>query len=118
MPLVTKIVRNGKTHKPEGGWDDFSLSCFYTAAYVEAAPDRIINDMDEKKLTYGDLVDGQWVDFSMSPIYYMDGCPLVEEGEQKLERAHFFRATYRDGTERTLKFNKGDILKAWREHKH
>ena len=86
------------------------MGAMYTAALKEAAPHIEVND----DLTFGDLMDGQWVDFSNLPLYYMEGCPLLEDGEQILERRHLFKS----GDDREILLLPGDILRAWREFKH
>lgn len=104
MPLVVEILRKGKPLKIT--WDYFALSCMYTAAVKEAAPDT---EYQEGK-TFGDLPEGKYVDFSMTPIYYLDWpVPLVKKGQQTLKRRHEF-------AEGKLVLLPGDVLKAWREY--
>lgn len=112
MPLVLRIERGGKTVKT--GWDYFALSCIYTAAMKEASPETRIND----EFTYGTVPDGSWVDWSLYPIYYMDGCPLLEAGYQVLGQDHVFETTYENGEHRVFELKRGDKLVAYRESKH
>ena len=106
MPLVTEILRDGETL--EVRWDYYTLSCMYTAAVKEAAP--FVEYQDGK--TFGDLEEGKFVDFSMTPIYYLDWpVPLVKKGKQVLKREHVFKIS----SEREIVLKPGDILKAWRE---
>lgn len=112
MPLALRIEREGKTVKTS--WDYFVLSCLYTAAMKEASPETVIND----EFTYGTLPEPRWVDWSLSPIYYMDGCPLLEKGYQVLEQDHTFETTYEDGEHRVFELKKGDALVAHRESRH
>jgi hypothetical protein len=110
MPLEVEVLRNGKMVKHT--WDYFTLSCMYTAAIKETAPDTPING---KCKNFGELPEGGWVDFSMAPIYYLEipQCPLVSRGKQTLTRRHEFRYD----EERTVIFEAGDILRAWRSSK-
>lgn len=121
MPLETQVLRRNVKFLPEHErgwesvdhiWDYFTLSCMYTAAIKETAPDTPINGEVEN---FGELPEGAWVDFSLTPIYYLNipECPLVSRGKQTLSRRHEFR--YND--ERTVVFEAGDILKAWRSSK-
>src|SRR5262245_13706655 len=107
MPLVTEWKRDGERVKPPGGWDWTMLSAFMTAAFKEGSPEMEIKE----GLTFDDLAIGEFVDFSMAPIYCMTGCALVEEGKQVLERDHEFRL----GGDRVAYFKAGDTLQCWRE---
>lgn len=110
MPLEVKVTRDGEAVSHI--WDMFTLSCIYTAAIKETAPDTPINGNVKN---FGELPEGGWVDFSMCPIYYLDipQCPLVSKGRQTLSRRHEFR--YND--ERSVIFEAGDVLHAWRSSK-
>lgn len=112
MPLETEVIRDGETVKGIWAYGYFTLSCMYTAAIKETAPDTPVNGEVEN---FGQLEEGAWVDFSLAPIYYLDipQCPLVSRGKQTLTRRHEF--PYDDDF--TLVFEKGDILKAWRVSK-
>lgn len=112
MPLVVEVKRGGEI-RDDIVWDYFALSCMYTVAIKEGAPNHVGLLKDNK--TFGELEDGQYIDFSMTPIYYLDvpGCKLVETGTQKVKNHHEFHRG--DGT--VLAFAPGDILRAWREHK-
>lgn len=110
MPLETQVLRNNKPRK-DIVWDYHTLSCMYTAAIKETAPDYEYQDGK----TFGELGDGEWVDFSMAPIYYLDipKCPLVKRGEQTLLETHIFDK----GEGKSLIFLPGDTLTAWRSSK-
>ena len=107
MPLETQIFRNGKARK-DIVWDYFTLSCMYTVAIKESAPEY---EYQEGK-SFGELNDGEWIDFSMAPIYYLDipNCPLVARGEQTLLETHVFDR----GEGKSLIFLPGDTLSAYR----
>jgi hypothetical protein len=107
MPLETQVFRNNVPRK-DIVWDFFTLSCMYTVAIKEAAPEY---EYQEGK-KFGDLEDGEWIDFSMAPIYYLDipKCPLVKRGEQTLLETH----TFDRGEGKSLIFLPGDRLTAYR----
>lgn len=110
MPLITEILRNGETRE-DINWDYATLSCMYTVAVKEADPEQEY----QPGKTYGNLEEGKYVDFSMTPIYYLDWpkVPLVSKGRQTVKKRHAFF----EGTEYELIFEPGDVLRAWREHK-
>jgi hypothetical protein len=89
------------------------LNAIYTAAMAEADPEGKVND----DYTWGTLPPGWVVDWSMAPIYYMDGCPLLEEGSQKLKYNHTYTTKRENGTYRRLVLKQGDVLTAWRSSK-
>ena len=102
MPLVTEIIRDKKPL--DIMWDYNVLSCMYTAAVKDAAPDIRVND----KLTFGEVPEGRFIDFSMVPIYYLTwDIPLVKKGSQKLKRDYNFPGI--------VELKRGDVLRAWRE---
>lgn len=109
MPYVTEWKRHGVRVTPSGGWDHKMLSAFMTAAFKEGSPDMEIRE----GLTFDDLAIGEYVDFSMAPIYYMEGCELVEKGQQILKRDHEFRLD----PDRTVYFKAGDVLTGYRDRK-
>lgn len=111
MPLTVEVKRTGERMKFRWSWQ--LLSCIYTAAMIEAAPETIIND----EFTYGTLSEGRYVDWSWSPIYYMTGCPLLEEGRQTLKQDHTFNVTWESGEEELIELKKGDEIRAWRSQK-
>lgn len=121
MPLEVEILRDGKPRILS--WDYFTLSCMYTVAIKEGAPDHEGLLSDGK--TFGELEEGEWVDFSMVPIYYLDvpGCKLLEKGSQKVKNRHIFnrmRDSDEDGNPvepDLLVFEPGDVLRAWRSYK-
>ena len=106
MPLRTQIWRDGE--ELELRWDYPTLSAMYTAAVVEADPNLEYRD----GLKFGDLGTGEYVDFSMVPIYYLNWptVPLVSKGRQTLENDHTF---FLPGE--VLELKPGDELRAWRE---
>jgi hypothetical protein len=114
MPLETRILRNNEQRTLR--WGYFHLNCMYTAAIKESVPEMkgLIAGDDEK--TFGDLEDGQFIDFSNCYIYGLNipGCPLVERGEQTLLHRHEF-TDLSDGEVFVLE--PGDVLQAWRSHK-
>jgi hypothetical protein len=105
LPLNTKWLRNDEIVKPEGGWTFHTLSAMMTVAFKEGAPELEVRE----GLKFGDLTEGQYVDFSMAPIYYMEGCGLVEHGYQVVMNDHTF-----DINGQHLEFKAGDVLRAWR----
>ena len=111
MPLNLEVLRKGERvrYRP---FDYFVLSAVYTAAMKEVAPDGYVND----DYTWGTLPEGSVVDWSNLPIYYMEGCPLLEEGRQGLKQAHRFVKTDANGKTRKVAFRKGDELHAWRSY--
>lgn len=112
MPLETQIMRAGVPRKVT--WDYFTLSCMYTVAIKEDAPETPIRRNDGTEATFGDLGEGEWIDFSMEPIYYLDiDCGLVKRGKQTVRFTHKFDRP--DGNR--LIFKPGDILTAWRSSK-
>lgn len=110
MPLNTAVLRDGETVKLK--WSYFTLSCMLTAAMQEGPNrNRRINQRDPKaSITWDDLDDGEWVDWSLAPIYFMDGCPLLEKGEQVLKEDH----TFDGGAQGAVEFKSGDVLQARR----
>lgn len=122
MPLETEVLRDGEARE-DIGWDYFALSCMYTVAIKEGAPNHKGLLKDDK--TFGELEDGEWIDFSMTPIYYLEvpGCKLVTHGSQKVRNRHVFNRnaeTDKDGNPiepDLLIFEPGDVLRAWRSHK-
>ena len=113
MPLEVEVLRDGEPDNHT--WDYFTLSCMYTVAIKETAPDTPVDSSNPLIKSFADLPEGAWIDFSMTPIYYLDipECPLVTRGKQTLKKRHEFR--YDD--ERTVVFEKGDVLHAWRSSK-
>lgn len=109
MPFNIEVRRGDKKLKTQ--WDFFVLSCCLTAAYKEDAPDRYVND----DVKYGDIPDGTWVDFSMAPIYLMDGCSLLELGTQTLHNDHSFESVFPNQELRQFELKKGDIINCWRD---
>jgi len=105
MPLNTRIERDGEVLKLEGGWTWFALSAFMTAAFKEDSPDM---EYDDGK-TFGQLAEGYWVDFSMAPIYYMEGARVITRGCQTLRYDHHF-----EGPGQVLDLKQGDVLIAYR----
>lgn len=104
MPLNVEVHRDGKP-RTDIVWDYRSLSMIYTAAMKEGDP----NYEYQKNKTFGSLEGGQWVDFSMTPIYYMKSkAGLIKNGRQKLKKTHTFD---------TLTLEAGDEIRAWRSHK-
>lgn len=122
MPLNTEVLRDGKP-RTDIAWDYFALSCMYTVAIKEGAPDHVGLLRDE--MTFGDLEEGQWIDFSMTPIYYLEvpGCKLIEKGSQKVKNRHVFNRNRTEDDEGNpiepdlLIFEPGDVLQAWRSYK-
>ena len=113
MPLVTEIFRNGEIHVPEGGWSEYALNCFMTAALKEHDSDKAFEDGG----TLGDLPDGMCLDFVWRmPIYLLDrshfNSPLVKRGEQTLLSEHTF-----PGNDEipAITFLPGDRFRMWRE---
>lgn len=103
MPLNIEVLRGGEARKLS--WDYFTLSCCYTAALKEGDPE--FEYAEGKK--FGELEEGQWVDFSMAPIYYLDSkAPLLKNGRQVLHRTHKFGE---------LTLEAGDEIRAWRSYK-
>jgi hypothetical protein len=114
MPLNTQVLRKGKNHKPESGWTYLGLSCFLTAAIIDADPDW---EFQEGK-AIGELEPGQFVDFSMAPIYYMemDNVPLWQSKPQTLKRGYKFGPfNDPDDGEYHIVFTKGDVLSMYRD---
>jgi hypothetical protein len=108
MPLNTEVHRNGKLLKLN--WDYTTLSCMMTAAFKEEFPEE---EFAEGR-TYGSLKEGQWVDFTYSPLYYIDPAPSVlSKGRQTLKNRHVFQIA----EDEELVFEAGDVLRAWRSHK-
>lgn len=110
MPLNVEVRRQGDTLKLR--WDHFALSAVFTAAFKEGMPEQKVND----DLTFGGLAPGQWVDFSLAPVYWMEGIDLLDKGEQTLKMRHEFKSM-RDDEEVKITLLPGDVLKAWRSHK-
>lgn len=115
MPLNTEVIREGETVKGIWKYGYFTLSCMYTAAIKDQAPDTAFDSYEDgTEKTFGDLEEGKHVDFSLTPIYYLDiDCDLVRKGSQVLANSYSFR--YNDDF--TLEFKAGDTLKAWRSSK-
>jgi hypothetical protein len=111
MPLNTQVTRNGKIHKPESGWTGLGLSCFLTVAIKDALPQWEYRE--GKRI--GDIEEGQFVDFTMSPVYYMDiDVPLWKKGTQTLMRDHTFGPFKDEDGEFTVFYKKGDVLSMYR----
>lgn len=103
MPLNTQILRNDEPL--EVTWDYKTLSIMYTVAFIEGDPKY---EYQEGK-TFGSLEEGQWIDFSMCPIYYLKSkCGLVKNDRQVLKKRHVFD---------TLTLEPGDVLTAYRSHR-
>jgi hypothetical protein len=109
VPLNLEVLRRGERVKYRP-FDWFVLNAVYTAAMKEAMPDGTVND----QYTWGSLPEGQVVDWSWLPIYYMDLCPLLAKGRQTLEQDHRFVKTGENGKTRKVVLKKGDVLHAWR----
>ncbi len=86
MPLEVQVIRNNEPVSLD--WHYETLSAIYTACIKEQNPDR---EYAPGK-TFGSLETGQFIDFSMCPIYYLDmpKVPLVARGEQTLLESHVF----------------------------
>jgi hypothetical protein len=112
VPLNLQVLRNDKPVKFRP-FDGFVLNAVYTAAMAEADPDGDVND----DYTWGSLPKGKVVDWTNLPIYYMEGCPLLEEGRQELKENHTFTGKRMDDTNRRVILKKGDVLTAWRSSK-
>jgi hypothetical protein len=109
MPLNTQVKRGKKIVRIERGWDHATLSCFLTACIQEQYPDW---EYQKGKAITALESHGKFVDFSMSPIYYMDmPVDIWKKGVQKLTRDHKF-GPFADGS--TVEFKKGDVLRMWR----
>jgi hypothetical protein len=77
----------------------------YTVAIKEGDP----NYEYKPGKTFGELPEGEWIDFSMAPIYYLNTkCKLQEKGKQVVKNRHTFGE---------LEFLPGDELHAWRSYK-
>ena len=112
MPLVLEVKRDGE--RVNFTWNFAILSCIYTAAMQEARPETVVND----EYTYGTLPEYKYVDWSMMPIYYMSGCPLLDDNYQVLKEDHTFKVLYNGEDEPELiEFKKGDQIRSWREYK-
>jgi hypothetical protein len=105
MPLVTEVTRKGKTVPYD--WDFTVLSAMLTAAAKESCPEQEFNTGRK----FSDLEDGQFVDFSWLPIYYLSwNITVLKKGRQVLKNDHTF------GTgDHKIEFKAGDVLKAHRE---
>jgi hypothetical protein len=80
----------------------------YTAALKEGDPEL---EFTEGK-NFGGLPDGEWVDFSWVPIYYLKSkAPLIRYGKQTLLQRHVFDL----GDDKKFVLKPGDVLRAWRE---
>ena len=106
MPLNTRWKRNDENISPPGGWDWPMLSAFMTVAFKEGSPTMEVRE----GLTFGEIDDGKYVDFSMAPIYYMKGCALIEHGYQVLTMNHRVELA----PDRVVEFKAGDVLRSWR----
>lgn len=117
MPLETAVLRD-KEPRTDIYWDYFALSCMYTVAIKEGAPDYVGLLNDDK--TFGELGEGEWIDFSMAPIYYLDvpGCDLINRGRQTVKSRHVFNRHNETAEPDLLIFEPGDVLTAYRSHKH
>lgn len=111
MPLVVEVKRDGERMQLKWGYQ--ILSCVYTAAMIEASPETVIND----EYTYGTIPEFMYVDWSYMPIYYMSGCPLLDEGRQVLKEDHTFRIQFEGDEPELIEFKAGDQFRAWRESK-
>lgn len=111
MPLETMVERNGKTHKPESGWTGLGLSLFLTVAIMDGHPTW---EYQEGKMI-GNMEAGQYVDFSMAPVYYMDiPVPLWKVGRQTLMHDYTFGPFEDEDGVFTVYYKKGDVLSMWR----
>jgi len=112
MPLNTQVLRKGKpVHM---SWDGLTLSCFLTTALKETDPEF---EYQEGK-TFGELPDGEWVNFGMSPIYYLaTKSPLWHHGEITLTSDHHYEFVYDDGEKGEADFKAGDKFIMYRSHK-
>lgn len=120
MPLHVQIDREGETVKCI--WDWPMLSVALTACLTEACPD-ILEDMTEGRyrradpvVLINDKVYEQYVDLSMTPIYYVTWpVPVLQKGMQILKRDHkFYIASREDENKRDVTLKKGDIVRAHR----
>lgn len=114
MPLHVQVKRDGETLMVENGWSYFHLSCVFTAAIKDADPTQEFSDIFHgDSQTFADIPDGQWLDFSMVPIYYLDmpTVPLVTSGEQTLTEDYKFEGPYLG---EWFELKAGDILIAHR----
>ncbi len=120
MPFNIKVTRDGSLvdlpwGEPMNGY--FALSCCMTAAVQEARPEIPIND----NVTFGELEEPQWVDWSLLPIYALGGFPLLDKCRQTLERDHTYEYSKEtvfgyDGGERVrVELKAGDVITAWRD---
>lgn len=110
MPLVISVTRG--FDQLSLFWDEFTLGCIYTAALIEGDPE--FEYQPGKRI--GSLPPGNWIDFSMSPIYYLaTKAPLVKQGFQALKHDHSFHGEPVEGHIRTLELKAGDILRQHRE---
>jgi hypothetical protein len=117
MPLNIQVKRKGK---PVRGlkWDYAMLSVCMTVVHIEQEPTREFNE----GRTYADLKPGQFVDWSMAPIYYMESeTDLFKKGAQTLKQDHSFDLTMEmpDGSIQPRKVNlkKGDVISMYRSYK-
>lgn len=111
MPLELNVLREGESRQDiEWTWN--TMSAIYTAAIKDSRPDWEYADGK----TFGAIPEGSFVDFSMTPVYYLKipRCGLVQKGEQTLKRTYSF--TNNDG-ETWLTLERGDVLTAWRSSK-
>lgn len=121
MPLNTEIMRDGEARIVP--WDYFTLSCMYTVAIKEGAPNY--EGLLDSGRTFGELEDGEWIDFSMCYIYGLDipGVRLLSHGIQTVKERHVFNRNREfddDGNPiepDLLIFEPGDVLHAYRSHK-
>ena len=86
MPLEVQVLRNNEPVSLE--WHYQTLSAIYTACIKEQKPEM---EYAAGK-TFGSLEPGEFIDFSMIPIYYLDipEVPLVARGEQTLLESHVY----------------------------
>lgn len=114
MPLRTQVKRGKKDISGQYDWDYHTLGCFLTAALIDQHPDW---EYQEGK-RIGDLVpeNGQFVDFSMAPIYYMDmPIDLWQKGRQMLLRTYRFDIYKPEAEKDPIEFKAGDTLAMWRD---
>lgn len=112
MPLEIQVIRKGKPVQLL--WDDVTLSCVLSAALQESDPE--LEYQPGKR--FGDLKADEWVDFRMSPIYYLDTkSPLWKKGTLTLNQAHSFFVLNPEPTRKPIVLQSGDRIEMWRSHK-
>lgn len=102
MPLVVEIIREGLHVKPPWGWTEQTLDVILTAALKEGDPDLEYKEGE----TFGNIPVGQYVNVSITGVYYIDTkAPLWKLGRQVL-REDFVVADFA--------LRAGDEIKMWR----